>query len=1114
MGGTGDPPVPAGDSPTDHEIFLRRPPMNPDNPQTPREQLEIRLTALLLGELSADESAELRAAIQNDPSLAELYHRLEETIHLVREAGPAPSAQSNPQPAALKLSDDRREKLLAQFKTVTPREFSRPQKRPHQRTRFDTLIEIAAVLVLVGVLAGMLLPALSKSKTRAMYAQRAPAKLAEVEEADKQPRDAFLPPPHQPKEEQLSRSDVEAKKGDEQIKPNLLEEIPIQSTNAVAYTPPAQTPKQEIFLPSSNETVEAPKELAQKVNIWGLSTAAGENTQTAATNIAFSGGTVGSMGGSGGGGAGGRGSNVGDPAWIGMIDHREAQQEAQHSASNQFVGRYAYTATPPGGIDPATGLPVGSVAPLNPNTGLPVTNVFGLATNYQVAATWNPATDLPVSNNYATKDFYRNTTSGKSNTRLPDATMFGSAGAVYPSGATGTTTIDGNQVPTFAQAEKPAPSQPGQSNDLQSDAAWRFSGHQPNVGWLGRVDKQRETLNADITNDGDLTSFGKLQKVPVLGDTPMLGAAFNSSNKSEVDAVMVTNGIALPQLAESDGKVSLGVQPESLAKSSPTEPTPNNALPVIPVRTLNPVSLSFDAENHQTTAAADDKSVSSIDQGIALKDKQQITDVTTGITTRQLAELKLAERKSAPVTESQLIAEDRSLPHPATPAAIPQPEVQTSNNAFSTFSLNVSDVSFKLAAASLEKGVMPDPATVRSEEFINAFDYRDPAPPPGAPIGFAWERSQDPFAQNRDLLRFSVQTAAAGREAGRPLNLVLLLDNSGSMERADRVQIIHEALRVLAAQLQPQDTLSVVTFARTPRLWVDGVPGSQAGDVAEKVSGLTPQGGTNLEDAMKLAYETALRHYLANGVNRVVLLTDGAANLGNVDPEALKQKVETNRKQGIALDCFGIGWEGYNDDLLEVLSRNGDGRYGFINTPEDAATGFAGQLAGALHVAAADVKVQVEFNPARVNSYRQIGYAKHQLTKQQFRDNSVDAAEIGAAESGNALYTVEVNPQGDGPLATVRVRYKVPATGEYREQAWPVPYNGASAPLDKSSPAMRLSATASEFSEWLASSPYATDVTPDQLLNYLGGVPEVYGADARPKKLEWMLRQAKSIGGK
>jgi Mg-chelatase subunit ChlD/Tfp pilus assembly protein PilE len=459
--------------------------------------------------------------------------------------------------------------------------------------------------------------------------------------------------------------------------------------------------------------------------------------------------------------------------------------------------------------------------------------------------------------------------------------------------------------------------------------------------------------------------------------------------------------------------------------------------------------------------------------------------------------------------------EDKPVAKPTAPAPIPQPEVQAVENPFSTFSLNVSDVSFKLAAASLEQGILPEPASIRSEEFINAFDYRDPEPSPGVSVAFASERAGYPFAQNRGLLRFSIKTAALGREPGRPMNLVVLLDNSGSMERADRVRIIHEALRLLASQLKPQDKLSIVTFSRTARLVVDGIAGDQAAaQVADEVSGLTPQGGTNLEEAMNLAYQTALRHYLANGINRVVLLTDGAANLGDVKPESLKQKVEANRKQGIALDCFGIGWEGYNDDLLEVLSRNGDGRYGFINSPEAAASEFAGQLAGALHVAASDVKVQVEFNPKRVQAYRQIGYAKHQLTKEQFRDNTVDAAEIGAAESGNALYVIEVNPQGEGPLATVRCRYKVPGTSDYREQEWTVPYTSNAVALDQSTPAMRLAATASAFSEWLAASPYAAEVTTDRLLGYLSGVPEIYGADARPKKLEWMIRQAKSLGNK
>ena len=262
-----------------------------------------------------------------------------------------------------------------------------------------------------------------------------------------------------------------------------------------------------------------------------------------------------------------------------------------------------------------------------------------------------------------------------------------------------------------------------------------------------------------------------------------------------------------------------------------------------------------------------------------------------GVFTNDLA-LNQKQIAQAEKELAQLQREAKPQPAPAAPALIPQPEILTRENAFSTFSLNVADVAFRLAAASLQKGLMPDPGTVRSEEFINAFDYRDPEPAPGAAVAFASERAHYPFTPNRDLLRFSVKTAAAGRVPGRPLNLVLLLDNSGSMERADRVAIIREALRVLAGQLQPGDQISIVTFARMARLLADGVTGADAAAALREAGDVTPEGGTNLEEAMNLAYATALRHYLANGVNRVVLLTDGAAKLGNVDPGALKRQAE------------------------------------------------------------------------------------------------------------------------------------------------------------------------------------------------------------------------------
>lgn len=477
---------------------------------------------------------------------------------------------------------------------------------------------------------------------------------------------------------------------------------------------------------------------------------------------------------------------------------------------------------------------------------------------------------------------------------------------------------------------------------------------------------------------------------------------------------------------------------------------------------------------------------------------------------QQLESAEIAAPEPAKRAEELVEAPPAAPP----PSLEPLPEIRTTDNAFSTFSLNVSDVSFQLAASSIENGQMPDGARLRSEEFINAFDYRDPAPAPGQRVAFNWERARNPFAHNRELLRLSVQTAAAGREPGQPLNLVLLLDNSGSMERADRVQITEQMLRVLAAQLTGYDRVSFITFARTPRLIIDGAAGGNPEALLRQVTGLNPDGGTNLEDAMKLAYETAAKHFQANGNNRVILITDGAANLGNVDPAQLRERVIEQRKRGIALDCFGVGWEGYNDNLLESLSRNGDGRYGFLNDAEIAPAQFASQLAGALQVAAADVKAQVEFNPNRVTVYRQIGYQQHQLTKEQFRDNTVDAAEIGAAEAGNALYSVEINPNGSGPIGTFRARYRVPSTGQYEEKEWVLDYTPVAPELEKSGPAMRLASSSAAFAEWLANSPYAQTVTPDALQNLLRGVPEVYSPDPRPAKLQAMIQQARAISGR
>ena len=441
----------------------------------------------------------------------------------------------------------------------------------------------------------------------------------------------------------------------------------------------------------------------------------------------------------------------------------------------------------------------------------------------------------------------------------------------------------------------------------------------------------------------------------------------------------------------------------------------------------------------------------------------------------------------------------------------PIPEVAVSDSPLSTFSLNVSDVSYKLALTSFQHRQLPPKAQVRSEEFLNAFNYHDPEPKRGQPIALNWEMARSPFSHNRDLLRFSVKTAAAGREKHRPLNIVIALDNSGSMTRSDRQKMIEAAFVSLGKMLKPQDRLSVVTFSLKPELWIEGLRGDAVGQLANQVRTLIPQGGTNLETGIELAYEVARKHFIERGNNRIVLFTDGAANVGETMPISLKKLVEENRKRGIALDCFGIGWEDYNDNLLEPLTRNSDGRYSFLKDVNDVNEQFTKKIAGALNVAASNVKVQVEFNSDRVEVYRQMGYERHQLRAQDFRNNAVDAAELSAAESGNALYSIKVKAEGMGPVAIVRVRYKDPETEQYLEKSWTIPHQKKSIALQKSSAAMRLASVATVFGEWLAGNKYSLNLSLPELSALIADSKEAFPYDSEPDNLKFMLRMAQQI---
>ena len=456
---------------------------------------------------------------------------------------------------------------------------------------------------------------------------------------------------------------------------------------------------------------------------------------------------------------------------------------------------------------------------------------------------------------------------------------------------------------------------------------------------------------------------------------------------------------------------------------------------------------------------------------------------------------------------------------PLSPPAKPVPdedevvEVNAAKEPVSTFSLHVSDASFRLAQAALARGEEPDADQIRPEEFYNAFNYGDPAPAMAEKVGCRVEQAAHPFVQQRNLVRIAMQVAATGRGAGQPLHLTVLLDTSGSMEREDRADTVHRAMMVLTSLLGPSDRVTLVGFARQPTLLAEDFSGDQAGRLMEIIAATPAEGGTNVEEALKLGGQLARRHFAPAAQNRIVLLTDGAANLGNADPAQLARTVEGLRQQGITFDACGVGRAGIDDTVLEALTRKGGGRYYVLDSPEAADTGFAHQLAGAFRPAAENVKVQVRFNPARVGNYRLIGFEKHRLKEEDFRNDQVRAAELAAEEAAVALYQVEVRPEGEGELGEVYVRFRDVASGAMVERSWTLAYDPRAPALDRASPAMQLTGASALLAEKLRGGAAGDTINLKDLAGVMNKLHGHYAQEKRVQELVAMFNQARKLGG-
>lgn len=491
-----------------------------------------------------------------------------------------------------------------------------------------------------------------------------------------------------------------------------------------------------------------------------------------------------------------------------------------------------------------------------------------------------------------------------------------------------------------------------------------------------------------------------------------------------------------------------------------------------------------------------------------LREKNRALDVAPNSPEPDRTSFNVEIFNQGAVSKSSITVLPNSQPASTTPKPLPVlDEISTTTEAYSTFSLRVSDASFKLAQAAIARGERPAPESVRVEEFYNAFDYGDPVPSAKEPVSCFMEQAAHPLFASRNLVRVSMRTAAAGRSAGQPLHLTLLVDQSGSMVRADRSAVMNAAIAELTTLLGPQDQVSIVGFARTPRLIAEKIRGNEGARIRQTLAVIPSDGGTNLEQAMALAQEISQRHMQLGAQNRILLMTDGAANLGNAKPEELAERVKSMRQSGLAFDIAGIGTDGLNDQLLLELARHGNGRYYVVNRLTDASDGFAKQLAGAFRPAAENVKVQVQFNPERVSRYRLIGFEKDRLKTEDFRNDAVDAAELAAAEAGQAIYQVELLPEGRGDIGEVSVRFRDTVSAQMVERKWTIAHQPSAPAWDRASPSMQLAGLAMFAGEKLKGGAVGEMVTFQDWQALRANVQQYYRQNPRVAQLMDMIRQ-------
>ncbi|MBF6028395.1 VWA domain-containing protein [Pseudomonas sp. P115] len=399
-----------------------------------------------------------------------------------------------------------------------------------------------------------------------------------------------------------------------------------------------------------------------------------------------------------------------------------------------------------------------------------------------------------------------------------------------------------------------------------------------------------------------------------------------------------------------------------------------------------------------------------------------------------------------PMSVQESVAMDyRSEPREQYENLPDNPVHRVAETPMSTFSVDVDTGSYANVRRFLNQGSLPPDGAVRLEEMVNYFPYRYAMPTDGSPFGVTTEVAATPWNPRTQLLRIGIKAADRAVADLAPANLVFLVDVSGSMDRREGLPLVKSTLKLLVDQLRDQDRVSLVVYAGESRVVLKPTSGRDKTKIRNAIEQLTAGGSTAGASGIELAYQMAREGFIDKGINRILLATDGDFNVGISDFDSLKKMAVEQRKSGVSLTTLGFGVDNYNEHLMEQLADAGDGNYAYIDNLREARKVLVDQLSSTLAVVARDVKLQVEFNPARVSEYRLLGYENRALKREDFNNDKVDAGEIGAGHTVTALY--EIVPKGEkgwleplryaavpvaeskpAELAMLRVRYK-PATG-------------------------------------------------------------------------------------